>query len=251
MCASGDWTPVDFAAEAERSFASRIAKNAYPGRGLIVGRASDGAAWLQLYWIMGRSSHSRNRRFVAEGTTLRTEPIDPTAIEDPSLIIYEAMLERRGQYIVSNGDQTRTIHDALEAGRTFEGALATREREPDAPNYTPRISALLDVGAAAPELWMSILRANIADPELTDRATFQVAEVPAGFGLGLTTYEGDGDPLPSFRGEPMWLPLEGEPAALLERYWAALDAGNKVALAVKRVPDGGGASEVLIRNREE
>lgn len=240
---------VSLLAEAERHFTDRVATNPYPGRGLVVGRSSADDAWLQLYWIMGRSAQSRNRRFVVDGDSLRTEPVDPAGIEDPSLIIYEAMLERAGRYIVSNGDQTRTIHDALEGGGTFAGALETREREPDAPNYTPRISALLDVGGDAPELRLSILRANDVDAALTDRATFQVAAVPAGLGVGLTTYEGDGDPLPSFRGEPLWFPLDGEPDAILDRYWSGLDADNRVALALKRVPDGGGASELLIRNR--
>lgn len=249
MSAEGGVARIDFAGEAERNFIGRIAENVYPGRGLIVGRSSDGTAWLQVYWIMGRSAQSQNRRFVADGATMRTEPVDPAGIEDPSLIIYEAMLERPAQYIVSNGDQTRTVHDALEAGGTFEGALETREREPDAPNYTPRISALLDLNGDAPDLRLSILRANDADPTRTDRATFQVADVPPGLGLGLTTYEGDGDPLPSFRGEPMWFPLDGDPEALLERYWGALDAGNRVALAVKRIPDGGAASEITMRNR--
>lgn len=235
--------------EAERNFVEYVAENRYPGRGLIVGRASAGDAWLQLYWIMGRSAQSRNRRFVADGPVLRTEPVDPAGIEDPSLIIYEAMLERPGQYLVSNGDQTRTIHDTLEVGGTFEEALATREREPDAPNYTPRISALLDLSDELPGLWFSILRANDADPTRTDRVTTQSSGVADGLGLGLTTYEGDGDPLPSFRGDALPFPLDGGPEELLDRYWSALDSDNRVAIAVKRIPDGGGASEILIRNR--
>jgi len=240
-------------AEAERSFGERIASNPYPGRGLVVGRAAEGDAWLQVYWIMGRSAQSRNRRFVAEGATLRTQPVDPAGIEDPSLIIYEAMLERPAatptQYVVTNGDQTRTILDTLEAGGTFEGALETREREPDAPNYTPRISALLDTSGAEAELRLSFLRANRADPARTDRFTAQYAPPPAGLGLGLTTYEGDGSPLPSFRGEPLWFPLSGSAEELLDRYWGALDGDNRVSLAVKRIADAGAASAILVRNR--
>jgi hypothetical protein len=197
---------------------------------------------------MGRSENSRNRRFAAQGGALRTEPVDPAKLRDPSLVIYEAMLELPGRYLVSNGDQTRTVCDALAAGGDFAAALATREREPDAPNYTPRISALLDL-RVAPALSLSILRASDADPAQTDRTTFCPAPPPPGVGLGLTTYRGDGDPLPSFRGDPLWLPLEGDAAAVLERYWQALDAGNRVALAVKRIPAAGGASEILVRNR--
>lgn len=238
---------VDLHAEAKRQFAERLEQNAYPGRGLVVGRDAAGD-WLQVYWIMGRSENSRNRRFVAEGGALRTEPVDPAQLRDPALVIYEAMLERPGLYVVSNGDQTRTVHDALGAGGDFAAALATREREPDAPNYTPRISALLDL-RAAPALWLSILRADDADPGRTDRTTFSPPPPPPGFGRGLTTYRADGDPLPSFRGDPLWLPLEGGAAAVLERYWQALDAGNRVALALKRIPAAGGPSELLVRNR--
>jgi hypothetical protein len=239
---------VDVHAEAKRVFAQRIEQNAYPGRGLAVGRAQ-GGDWLLVYWIMGRSENSRNRRFVADGGTLRTEPVDPAKLADPSLVIYEAMLELPGVYLVSNGDQTRTLADALAAGGRFDDALATREREPDAPHYTPRISAMLDLRGAAPALALSILRASPGDPAGTDRTTFRPAPPPPGFALGLTTYEGDGDPLPSFRGDPLWLPLPGVPEDVLERYWAALDPGNRIALAVKRIPARGGVSELHVRNR--
>jgi IMP cyclohydrolase len=239
---------VDLHAEAKRRFSEHLEQNPYPGRGLVVGRSAAGD-WLQVYWIMGRSENSRNRRFVAEpGGTLRTEAVDPGRLADPSLVIYEAMLELPGLYVVSNGDQTRSVRDALATGGDFAAALATREREPDAPNYTPRISALLDL-RAAPALSLSVLRANDADPARTDRTTFCPAPPPPGLGLGLTTYRGDGDPLPSFRGDPLWLPLVGEAPALLEHYWQALDAANRVALAVKRIPAAGGPGEILVRNR--
>jgi len=237
--------------EAARNFEERIARNPYPGRGLIVGRASDGDAWLQVYWIMGRSAQSQNRRFVVEGGTLRTEPVDPAGIEDPSLIIYEAMLELPGQFVVSNGDQTRTVYDGLAAGLSFEAALATREREPDAPNYTPRISGLLDLRDGGAELRLSLLRANRVDPALTDRFASQFAPPSAGLGLGLTTYEGDGSPLPSFRGEPMWFDVGGTPEAVLDRYWDGLDEGNRVSLAVKRIDGGDLSSRIWVRNRHD
>ena len=239
----------DLSDRAEATFARALAANRYPGRGLVLGRSSDGAAWLQLYWIMGRSANSRNRLFVADGATLRTEPFDASAVEDPSLILYEAMLELPRAYVVSNGDQTRTVIDTLRRGGRFEDALATREREPDAPNYTPRISGLIDLRGTRPAFALSLLKANRADPEHTDRITFRPAPPPPGFGLGLTTYRGDGAPLPSFEGEPLWLPLSGSPDALLERYWDALDAENRVALALKRIPLAGGPGELRVRNR--
>lgn len=239
---------MDPRVEAKRSFGERVEQNPYPGRGLVVGRAADGA-WLQVYWIMGRSEHSRNRRFVAEGTTLRTEPVDAGKVEDPSLILYEAMLEAPGCYLVSNGDQTRTLLEALSAGASFEAALATREREPDAPNYTPRISGMLALAGGDAELRLSLLRANAHDPARTDRFSFQYAPPARGLGLGLTTYEGDGSPLPSFRGEPLWLPLEGGAEDVLGLYWEALDRENRVALAVKRIAPEGGPGRILLRNR--
>jgi IMP cyclohydrolase len=230
---------------AQDNFTTHIKQNSYPGRGLVVGRDAAGA-WLQVYWIMGRSEHSRNRRFVVDGTTMRTEPVDVSLVEDPSLIIYEAMLEADGRYIATNGDQTRTIADALAQGGDFDGALAGREREPDAPNYTPRISALLDLrGQAA--LALSILKANPLDPTQTDRFTYRPAAPPAGLGLGLTTYAGDGSPLPSFSGEPLLFPLVGTAEQVLESYWDALDADNRISLAVKRIDAGG--SLILAQNR--
>jgi hypothetical protein len=239
----------DLLDRAERSFGERLVRNPYPGRGLVLGRSEDGAAWLQLYWIMGRSSKSRNRVFVADGATLRTEPFGAAAVEDPSLILYEAMLELERVYLVSNGDQTRTLRDGLLRGGGFEEALATREREPDAPNFTPRISGMIDLRGSAPAFALSVLKANRADPALTDRHSFRPAPPPPGLGLGLTTYLGDGAPLPPFEGEPLWLPLLGAPEALLERYWGALDPENRVALALKRIPLAGGAGRLLVRNR--
>jgi hypothetical protein len=238
------------AALAKESFARHLAGNPYPGRGLVLGRSEANDEWLQIYWIMGRSENSRNRVFVARGGELRTRAADPARVADPSLIIYEAMLELPGVFIVSNGDQTRTVYDVLEAGGRFEDALEMREREPDAPNYTPRITGLIDLRLDEPSFALSILRANPADPTRTDRTTFRPTPPPAGFGVGLTTYQGDGSPLPPFRGDPLWLPLLGTAAEVADAYWAALDPENRVALAVKRIGPTG-ASELLLRNRFE
>jgi hypothetical protein len=234
---------------AKANFDRHLRQNRYPGRGLVVGRASTDDAWTIVYWIMGRSAHSQNRRFVVEGPVLRTEAVDPSLVRDPSLIIYEGMLELPGLYLVSNGDQTRTIYDTIRAGSTFEAALATREREPDPPNYTPRISAMLDLQHTPAALALSILKANPANPACTDRYTYRPAPPPAGLGVGLTTYTGDGSPLPAFEGEPLLLPLQEGAQAVLETYWDALDVDNRVSLAVKWIPDRGAGSEILVRNR--
>jgi len=143
---------------------SRLARNPYPGRGLVLGKSANGDAWQQVYWIMGRSPNSRNRQFALKGSTLRTEPYDPAKVEDPSLIIYEAMLELPGKYLVSNGDQTRTLCDGLKAGLSMREALALREREPDAPNYTPRITGMLDLAGETPEVALSIIKPCKIDP---------------------------------------------------------------------------------------
>ncbi|MCY3555887.1 MAG: inosine monophosphate cyclohydrolase [Gemmatimonadetes bacterium] len=230
-----------------RNFARHIASNRYPGRGLIIGRSAADDAWFLLYWIMGRSDSSRNRRFAIEGSVLRTEPVDPAKLDAPELIIYPAMLELPGIYIVANGDQSRTIHDALRGGGTFEAALATREREPDAPNYTPRISGMLDLNGP-PALSLSVLRANPADPAHTDRLTYRPDPPPPGLGLCLTTYMGDGEPLPAFSDDPLLMPLGGGPEEVMETYWDALDEENRVAIALKWVTRDGN-SELMASNR--
>jgi hypothetical protein len=236
---------------AQETFLRHIQRNHYPGRGLVVGRSSTEDGWLIVYWIMGRSAHSQNRRFVSEGPVLRTVPVDPSLVRDPSLIIYEGMLELPGIYLVGNGDQTRTIYEALRVGGTFEGALATREREPDPPNYTPRISAMLDLRLrdSPGSLTLSLLKANPANPEYTDRYTYRPATPPPGMGVGLTTYMGDGSPLPAFSADPLLLPLEGTAEAVLTTYWGALNKDNRVAIAVKRIPCSGKTSEIQVQNR--
>jgi len=227
----------------------RLRRNPYPGRGLVLGRSERGNSWLLLYWIMGRSPGSRARRLVAEGGLLRTVPLESRPVPDPSLLLYEAMLELPPRFIVGNGDQTRTVFETLRCGGRFEDALAGREREPDAPNYTPRITGLLDLGGGTGEIALSLLRANPLDPRLTDRFTYRPAPPPPGIGWGLTTYTGDGTPLPAFRGDPLLLPLAGEAEAVLDAYWEALNPEHRVALAVKEVPAGGGPSRILVRNR--
>lgn len=231
----------------QTNFERHIRQNTYPGRGIVIGRSSGDDAWMIVYWIMGRSSNSTNRRFVAEGGILRTVPVDLAKLEDPSRVIYNAMLDLPPDvFLVSNGDQTDTVYEALQAGDSFDDALATREREPDPPNYTPRISGMLE--RAIPAVTLSILKANTVNPELTDRFTYRPAPPPAGLGYGLTTYMGDGNPLPSFAGDPLLLPLGADAASTADEYWPALDGDRRVALAVKFIPDSGD-STLVIRNR--
>jgi hypothetical protein len=203
---------------------------------------------MMLYWIMGRSAHSRNRRFVVEGGTLRTAPIDPQLLTDPSLIIYEAMLELPGIYLVSNGAQTRALYKTLGTAGTFDAALVQWQHEPDAPNYTARISAMLML--AQQQVTLSLLKANPIDPAYTDRYTYRPAVPAQGLGVGLTTYRSDGNPLPSYTGDPLLLPCTGSPEDLLDTYWEALDVHNRVALAVKHIPAHGGMGTIIVRNQQ-
>lgn len=237
---------MDIADIAAANFERHIRNNPYPGRGLVIGRV--GERFRLVYWIMGRSAHSRNRAFETQGGTLRTIPLDPSLVEDPSLIIYEAMLELPGVQLVSNGDQTRTMFEAIQRGDTFEESLAGREREPDAPNYTPRISGMLDLRGGQARVALSILKANPFDPQQTDRTTFRPALPTPGYGLCVTTYMGDGQPLPSFAGDPLPLPLPDGAEETLETYWQALDADNRIAIAVKEISPEGRGLDLLVRN---
>jgi len=233
---------------AEGNFRNHLRENPYPGRGLVLGRNCNDS-WVIIYWIMGRSTNSRNRRFTAEGTTLRTEPVDPTQVKDPSLIIYEAMLDLPGAYLVSNGDQTRTMYEAIRKGGTMEEALSTREREPDAPNFTPRINGMLRFDGSSVKMALAILKANPLDPGLTDRYYYYPALPAVGFGLGLTTYSGDGDPLPAFMGDPLVLPCRRKGEDVLRAYWDCLNPENRVSVAVKEIWNRGTESRIFVANR--
>ena len=235
---------------AEQNFGRHLLANSYPGRGIVVGRLksdTDEDRWVQIYWIMGRSEHSRNRRFVIGGDKdeeLRTEARDPALLSDPTNIIYDAMLESPDLYYVSNGNHTHTMKGAIECAARLEDALAVREREDDAPNYTPRIAAILDLRGQG-ELSFAILRANAANHDETDRIVWRFPFPPKGLGYGITTYRHDGNPLPAFAGDPLWLPLSGTPEDIANTYWNSLDQDNKIALAVKVIQDG--KSRIILR----
>lgn len=227
-----------------------LRSNRYPGRGICIGLDETGGRLFQVYWIMGRSANSRNRVFVADGGELRTEPADASKVEDASLIIYNAMRGIDGSFIVTNGNQTDTIYEALADGSTFVQALETRQYEPDAPNFTPRISGLSLVDGEHVCTYLSVLKKSPFGDGCS-RQTFQYETLPAGMGYTVTTYTGDGSPLPSFEGEPYLLPLEGGPTEAAGTLWDALDADNRVSLAVKAVKLATGDSEILIVNAYE
>ena len=227
--------------------------NAYPGRGIVIGRSTDGAKAITAYFIMGRSANSRNRVFVTEGEGIRTEAFDPSKMEDPSLIIY-APVRVLGKYtIVTNGDQTDTVYEGLEKGLTFEQSLRSRTFEPDAPNYTPRISGLMELGGGAYGFSMSILKSADGDPASTERFTFSYEAPKAAEGRFIHTYQGDGSPLPSFSGEPEKVAFTQEMTADIDtfgqRVWDALNEDNKVSLFVRFIDIADGTYETRIYNK--
>jgi IMP cyclohydrolase len=225
-----------------------LSENTYPGRGLVIGR-SDNKNWMLIYWIMGRSVNSRNRRFTEKAGVLRTEPVDYSKVSDPSLIIYEAMLDLPKKFILSNGDQTRTIYVTIQKGKSFQDALTEREREPDFPNFTPRISGMLDMSSKNIIVLLSILKANPIDSAFTDRYYYYPVIPQDGFGFGLTTYQGDGNPIPAFSGDPLLLPCRGTAEEILCKYWNVLNIENRVSLAVKEIIPNDKDSRILIKNQ--
>jgi IMP cyclohydrolase len=226
-----------------------LAANPYPGRGIVMGLSEDGRSLVQLYWIMGRSENSRNRIFVVDGNVLRTEPLHRDKVADPALIIYTAMREQSGLHIVTNGDQTDTVADTVAAGGSYIDALRTRQHEPDAPNWTPRIAGGLEARRSLQRAWLAIIKADPTAPNRSLRIFYEYTEFPAGYGVCITTYRGDGDPLPSFMGEPYVVPLAGPVQGLLQGYWGRLSPENRIALALKSIDLGSGASSIAVLNR--
>lgn len=223
----------------------RLSRNPYPGRGIVVGQDEFGNI-VQIYWIMGRSENSRNRVFAHDDRgKLWTEPADPSKVKDPSLIIYTAMDQRHKAYAVSNGAQTGDAV-AVDQG-LMEREVTDWSFEPDAPNFTPRITALSRLGYRSAEFL--VLRKSPGGSE-TDHAYF-ILELIQGYGYCITTYMGDGDPLPSFRGEPYLLPLEGSPMQILDLYWESLNHENRVAIALKLINPRTGESIITTINRYE
>ena len=229
--------------------ASRIAGNSYVGRGIIIGTTPSGKA-VSAYFIMGRSENSRNRVFTEHGGDIFTEPHDPAKVEDPSLIIYAAVRKLENKLIVTNGDQTDTIRDALLAGKGFRCALATRAFEPDAHNFTPRISGMITFAEDGFSYDMSILKS--IDEKGTDCARFYFS-YPSLPGLGhfIHTYVCDGNPIPTFQGEPERVAIPEDIDALTEELWTSLDENNKISLYVRYTdPKTGDYTDRLINKNK-
>lgn len=228
-----------------------LKNNEYPGRGIVIGRSEDGKYAVTAYFIMGRSSNSRNRVFVTEGEGIRTQAFDPSKLEDPSLIIYAPVRVLGKETIVTNGDQTDTIYDGLKAGMTFEQSLRSREFEPDGPNYTPRISGLLHVEDGGFDYAMSILKSDQGDPSCCCRYTYTYDKPRQGEGRFFHTYMHDGNPLPSFQGEPKIVKLEGEIDRFTQTVWDSLNPENKVSLFVRYIHLETGTCETRIVNKNQ
>ena len=231
------------------SLEQELKNNAYPGRGVVIGRSMDGKKAVTAYFIMGRSSNSRNRVFAAEGEGIRTEAFDASKLEDPSLIIYAPVRVLGTRTIVTNGDQTDTIYDGLKAGMTFEQSLRSREFEPDAPNYTPRISGVMEVENGEYHYAMSILKSNNGSPDSCSRYTFAYETPAAGEGHFIHTYMHDGNPLPSFEGEPKLVEIDGEIDEFAKMVWENLNEENKVSLFVRYIDIETGEYETRIVNK--
>ncbi|MCR5004327.1 MAG: IMP cyclohydrolase [Clostridiales bacterium] len=233
------------------SIQSLLQSNAYPGRGIIIGRTPDGAQAVCAYFIMGRSVNSRNRVFVEDGEGIRTQAFDPSKLVDPSLIIYAPVRVLGNKTIVTNGDQTDTIYEMMDHQMTFEQALRTRCFEPDAPNYTPRISGIMHIENGQYNYALSILKSDNGDPEGCDRFTFAFSNAKAGEGRFLHTYMGDGDPLPSFEGEPERIAIEGDIDTFTNLLWENLNEDNKVSLFVRYIDIATGKYESRIVNKNK
>lgn len=225
--------------------------NPYPGRGIALGRTADGERFVAVYFIMGRSENSRNRIFVEDGDGIRTQAFDPSKLTDPSLIIYAPVRVLGNKTIVTNGDQTDTIYELMDRQQTFEQALRTREFEPDAPNYTPRISGIMHLENASYNYAMSILKSNNGDPSSCNRYTFAYENPKAGEGHFIHTYMGDGNPLPSFEGEPTLVGIEGSIDEFTKAVWENLNEDNKVSLFVRYIEIATGKYETRIVNKNQ
>ena len=217
-----------------KTMAERVRGNSYVGRGIVTGKSASGKYAAVAYFIMGRSANSRNRVFTEKDGVIYTEPFDASKVEDPSLIIYAAIRKYENNLIATNGDQTDTVYEGLKAGKGFAEALTAREFEPDAPNLTPRISSMLTFDKGDFTYQMSILKS--IDAEGTDCARYTFA-YPSKAGLGhfIHTYVEDGNPIPTFQGEPERVVIPDDIDAFTKDLWDALDADNKISLYVRYI----------------
>ena len=230
---------------------NELQQNSYPGRGIIIGKSADGKKAVTAYFIMGRSENSRNRVFVEEGQGIRTQAFDPSKLVDPSLIIYAPVRVLGNKTIVTNGDQTDTIYDGMDKQLTFEQSLRCREFEPDCPNYTPRISGILKVAAGKFNYAMSILKSNNGNPDSCNRFTFAYENPIAGEGRFIHTYKCDGNPLPSFEGEPKLISIPNDMDEFANDLWSSLNEDNKVSLFVRYIDIATGEYTTKIINKNK
>lgn len=234
------------------SLEQELQTNAYPGRGIVIGKTPDGTKAVTAYFIMGRSENSRNRVFVEDGEGIRTQAFDPSKLSDPSLIIYAPVRVLGNKTIVTNGDQTDTIYELMDKQMTFEQSLRTREFEPDEPNYTPRISGIMHIKDGNYNYAMSILKSNNGNPDACNRYTFAYENPVAGEGHFIHTYQCDGNPLPSFEGEPKLVAIEDDMDAFADKIWNSLNADNKVSLFVRYIDiaTGNYTSKIINKNQK-
>ena len=231
------------------SLEQELKNNSYPGRGIIIGRSADGTKAVTAYFIMGRSENSRNRIFVVDGEGIRTEAFDPSKLTDPSLIIYAPVRVLGNKTIVTNGDQTDTIYEGLDRQMTFEQSLRCRKFEPDGPNYTPRISGVMHIENGEYSYAMSILKSDNGNPDACLRYTYAYEKAVPGEGRFIHTYKCDGNPLPSFEGEPKLVDIPDDMDAFTELLWNSLNEDNKVSLFVRYIDIATGKYETAIVNK--
>ena len=232
-----------------KQLSSAVGATTYPGRGILIGKSADAKRAFLAYFIMGRSVNSRNRVFVEESDGIRTEAFDPSKMQDPSLIIYHPVRVLGERTIVTNGDQTDTIRDDILAGGDFHRACTTRTFEPDAPNFTPRISAMVERVDGDFRLEMSILRCCDPESGAALRSFFEYDRVKAGCGYFIHTDAQDGNPIPSFTGEPESVALGNDFAAFSDEIWAALNPDNKVSLWTRSIDLATGETQTAIYNK--
>lgn len=231
--------------------ANELSKNAYPGRGIVIGKSPNGKYAVTAYFIMGRSVNSRNRVFLATDDGIRTEAFDPSKLSDPHLIIYSPVRVLGNYTIVTNGDQTDTIYELMEKGQTFEQSLRTREYEDDAPNYTPRISGIMNIENGKYSYAMSILKSADGNPDCCQRFTFTYDNPINSNGHFIHTYMADGNPLPSFEGEPELVNTYDDIDEFTDILWNNLNEDNKVSLFVRYIDIETGKTETRIVNKNK
>lgn len=233
-----------------KNLATELSSNAYPGRGIVIGKSADGKYAVTAYFIMGRSASSRNRIFSVEEEGIRTEAFDVnTLLVAPELIIYRPVRVLGNDTIVTNGDQTDTVYDGMSEGKTFEESLRSRKYEHDAPNYTPRISGVMHIENGEYDYSMSILKSNNGNPDACNRYTYSYSNPVAGEGHFIHTYMQDGNPLPSFEGEPKWVIIDKGIDEFTDMLWTNLNEDNKVSLFVRYIDIETGKYETRIINK--